>query len=102
MVRPVNINALLPVEVDFQRERASGLRRSGDKLEDALALLAQAEKELRALHGLARMERYAAYRALWKEAERLRWNLTVQREACGLRNHRDLDHIYPLPPLLRE
>ncbi|MBZ4334419.1 hypothetical protein NR800_16760 [Corallococcus interemptor] len=102
MARPVNVNALLPVEVDFQRERASGLRRSGDKLEDALALVAQAEKELRALHGLARVERYAAYRALWKEAERLRWNLTVQREACGLRNHRDLDLIYPLPPLLRE
>ncbi|GMT96572.1 hypothetical protein KH5H1_06910 [Corallococcus caeni] len=102
MPQPVNVNALLPVEVDFQRERASGLRRSGDKLEDALVLVAQAEKELRALSGLARVERYAAYRALWKEAERLRWNLTVQREACGLRNHRDLDLIYPLPPLLKE
>ncbi|WP_375760750.1 hypothetical protein [Corallococcus exercitus] len=102
MARPVNVNALLPIEVDFQRERASGLRRSGDKLEDALALLAQAEKELRALSGSARVARYPAYRAVWKEAERLRWNLTVQREACGLRNHRDLDVIYPLPPLLKE
>ncbi|NNB90460.1 hypothetical protein [Corallococcus exiguus] len=102
MARPVNVNALLPIEVEFQRERASGLRRSGDRLEGALALVAQAEKELRALHGLSRMERYAAYRVLWKEAERLRWNLTVQREACGLRNHSDLDLIYPLPPLLRE
>lgn len=102
MAQPVNINALLPVEVDFQRERASGLRRSGDKLEEALAHLAQAEQELRALRGIARLERYAAYRAVWKEAERLRWNLTVQREACGLRNHRDLDSIYPLPALLKE
>jgi hypothetical protein len=102
MTRPVNVNALLPVEVDFQRERASGLRRSGDKLEDALASLRESEQALRALSGLARLEHYTAYRALWKEAERLRWNLTVQREACGLRNHRDLDLIYPLPPLLRE
>ncbi|RKH69310.1 hypothetical protein [Corallococcus aberystwythensis] len=102
MAQPVNVNALLPIEAEFQRERASGLRRSGDKLEDALILLAQAEKELRALSGPARVARYPAYRALWKEAERLRWNLTVQREACGLRNHRDLDFIYPLPPLLKE
>ncbi|RKH06426.1 hypothetical protein D7V97_22610 [Corallococcus sp. CA053C] len=102
MARPVKIETLLPVEVDFQRERASGLRRSGDSLEKALDALSRSERELRASSGLARTERYTAYRALWKEAERLRWNLTVQREACGLRNHRDLDLIYPMPPLLKE
>ncbi|WP_244237584.1 hypothetical protein [Corallococcus llansteffanensis] len=98
----MKVETLLPVEVDFQRERASGLRRSGDSLEKALDALSRSERELRASSGLSRVERYAGYRALWKEAERLRWNLTVQREACGLRNHRDLDLIYPLPPLLRE
>ncbi|RKH34535.1 hypothetical protein D7X12_34920 [Corallococcus sicarius] len=102
MARPVRVETLLPVEVDFQRERASGLRRSGDSLEKVLDALSRSERELRASSGPARAERYPAYRALWKEAERLRWNLTVQREACGLRNHRDLDLIYPLPPLLKE
>ncbi|RKH09036.1 hypothetical protein D7Y13_32045 [Corallococcus praedator] len=102
MARPVKVETLLPVEVDFQRERASGLRRSGDSLEKALAALSQSERELCALSGASRAARYGTYRALWKEAERLRWNLTVQREACGVRNHRDLDLIYPLPPLLKE
>ncbi|RKG73908.1 hypothetical protein [Corallococcus terminator] len=102
MARPVKVETLLPVEVDFQKERASGLRRSGDSLEKALAALSQSERELRALGGPSRAARYGAYRALWTEAERLRWNLTVQREACGVRNHRDLDFVYPLPPLLKE
>jgi hypothetical protein len=102
MARDDRVNALLPVEVDFQREKATGLRRSGDKLEQLLAELAEVERGLRARAGPDRAPYAARYRALWKEAEQQKWFLMVQREACGLRNHRDLDLVYPLPPPLKE
>jgi hypothetical protein len=102
MARDDRVNALLPVEVDFQREKATGLRRSGDKLEELLARLAQAEREARAHTGPDRAMYFARYRAVREEAEKQKWSLMVQREACGLRNHKDLDLIYPLPPPLKE
>ncbi len=102
MAREDRVNALLPVEVEFQREKASGLRRTGEKLEKLLAELAQAELEARARTGPARAASFARYRAVRQEAEKQRWNLMVQREACGQRNHKELDIIYPMPPPLRE
>jgi hypothetical protein len=102
MARDDRVNALLPVEVDFQREKATGLRRSGDKLEELLAQLAQAERDVRARTGPERARYLARYRAVRLEAEKQKWNLMVQREACGLRNHKEMDLIYPLPPPLKE
>lgn len=102
MAREDRVNALLPVEVEFQREKASGLRRTGDKLEELLAQLDQAEREVRAQTGPARAALFARYRAVRLEAEKQRWNLMVQREACGLRNHKELDYRYPMPPPLKE
>ncbi|NMO19994.1 hypothetical protein HPC49_21915 [Pyxidicoccus fallax] len=102
MARNDRVNALLPVEAEFQKEKASGLRRSGDKLEQLLAELARTERELRAQTGADRVRSVTRYRELRKEAEYQKWSLMVQREACGLRNHRDLDLVYPLPPPLRE
>ncbi|MBZ4397122.1 hypothetical protein OWM54_06265 [Myxococcus sp. MISCRS1] len=102
MARNENVNALLPVEVEFQKEKASALRRTGEKLEKALAALALAERELLSSQGTARAARHARYREVRKEAEVQRWNLMVQREACGIRNNRELDLMYPMPPLVRE
>lgn len=102
MARDDRVNALLPVEVEFQREKASGLRRTGDKLEELLKQLAQAEQEVRAQTGSRRAALFTRYRAVRLEAEKQRWNLMVQREACGLRNHRELDLLYPMPPPLKE
>lgn len=102
MARDDRVNALLPVEVDFQREKATGLRRSGDKLEQMLKELSEVERGLRDLTGPSRAAFVSRYMALRKEAEHQKWVLMVQREACGLRNHRDLDLVYPLPPPLKE
>lgn len=102
MARDDRVNALLPVEVDFQREKATGLRRSGDKLEQMLKELSEVERGLRALTGPRRAAFVSRYMELRKEAEHQKWVLMVQREACGLRNHRDLDLVYPLPPPLKE
>ncbi|MBU8895059.1 hypothetical protein KRR26_05560 [Corallococcus sp. M34] len=101
MPQPPRISALLPVEVELQKERASGLRRTGDKVEKALESLAQAEQALRASTGAAREACLVRYRERYQEAERQRWNLMVQREAVGMRNHRDLDVVYPMPPKWR-
>jgi hypothetical protein len=102
MARDDRVNALLPVEVEFQKEKASGLRRTGQKLEDLLVELAKAEHALKAVQGAERVRHLAHYREVRKQAEQQKWYLMVQREACGLRNHRDLDLVYPLPPLVRE
>jgi hypothetical protein len=102
MARDDRVNALLPVEVDFQREKASGLRRTGETLEKLLAELAEAEREVRARTGAERTAYFARYREVRQEAEKQRWYLMVQREACGQRNHRELDIVYPMPPLLKE
>lgn len=102
MARDDRVNALLPVEVEFQKEKASGLRRTGDKLEELLSDLARAEREVRAHSGPGRVALFTRYRAVRLEAEKQRWNLMVQREACGLRNHKELDFLYPMPPPLKE
>ncbi|NVJ21381.1 MULTISPECIES: hypothetical protein [Myxococcus] len=102
MAREQSVNALLPVEAEFQKEKASALKRTGEKVEKALEALAGAERELLMARGSVRAVRLERYRVLRKEAELQRWYLMVQREACGIRNNRDLDLMYPMPPLVRE
>jgi hypothetical protein len=43
-----------------------------------------------------------AYRLLLKRAMRYRWYLEVQREAVGIRSHRVIDSVYPIPPPFSE
>ncbi|HZH79252.1 MAG TPA: hypothetical protein VEY88_24740 [Archangium sp.] len=38
------------------------------------------------------------HKELRAEAEKQRWYLVIQREALGLRQHADLEEMYPLPP----
>lgn len=103
MARNDNVFAWMPVEVEFQKEKAAALRRTGDTLEKALAALAGAERELLNTQGAARAARLVRYRELRKEAEQVRWGLMVQREACGIRGgDAEMDRAYPLPPLVRE
>lgn len=102
MARELSVNALLPVEAELQKEKGAALRRTGEKLEKALAALEGAERELQSARGSVRAARLAHYQAVRKEAELQRWYLLVQREACGIRNQRDLDLMYPMPPLVRE
>jgi acyl-CoA reductase-like NAD-dependent aldehyde dehydrogenase len=83
-----------PLELELRRERAQALSRAGERLEAALRELAQAEAALRAAPGPALVG--ARDEAVALAGERL-WFLVVQREAMGLRDHRMLDEVWPIP-----
>jgi hypothetical protein len=88
---------------ELNRERASGLGRTGRLLEEAIAACAGLRARLEGVPpGPHRDELLSEYRAQRAEAERQRWNLEVQREAMGLRRHTDLDSFFPRPPVLSE
>jgi hypothetical protein len=97
--RIVAVDAALTGEIN--REKASGLGRTGRLLEEALVQCTGISQALsRTEPGERRNELLKAYVAARSEALRQRWNLEVQREAMGLRHHADLDRIFPLPPAL--
>jgi len=64
---------------EIVREKAATLGRAGERLEAALAEVAE----------IARA---------WRAAETARQTLLIQREAVGLRHHRDVDQQFPRPP----
>jgi hypothetical protein len=88
----------LPIEVQLQAEKATALRRVGEKLETLLAELAETGRELLTLTGAARAQRVARHQWLRAEAEHQRWCLIVQREAMGLFNHADVYEQFRIPP----
>lgn len=96
-----SIGAPLAVEVQIRQEKASALRRVGDKLETLIGQMAKLEAELRPLTGPARAEKLAQHQKLWAEADHQRWYLVIQREALGLFDHAEVDLMYPLPPKLK-
>jgi acyl-CoA reductase-like NAD-dependent aldehyde dehydrogenase len=83
-----------PLDLELRRERAQALSRAGERLEAALRELAEAEAALGATPGPA-LEA-ARDEAMSRAGERL-WFLVVQREAMGLRDHRMLDDVWPIP-----
>jgi hypothetical protein len=89
---------VLAIEVEIQKEKVSALRNLGARIESLLAELARLERELPSLQGPPRAQCVARHKELRAEAEKQRWYLVIQREALGLRQHADLDEIYPLPP----
>jgi hypothetical protein len=76
---------MAPLEKELQRERATSLGRAGAQLEQALA----AWRDAQAKGGDAG--------ELRKEAQKRLWYLIVQREALGLRRHRELYELYAIP-----
>lgn len=93
--------ALLPIEVELQKEKAFALRGTGTKLERAIEELRTLEASLPSVPPGERALRVQRHARLRVEAERLRWNLMVQREAMGLTRHDDLDRVYPIPAALK-
>jgi hypothetical protein len=86
---------------ELNRERASGLGRTGRLLEEAIAACAELRTRLDGVPpGPRRDALLSEYRAQRAEAEKQRWNLEVQREAMGLRRHADLDTFFPRPPAI--
>lgn len=96
-----SIGTPLAVEVQIRQEKASALRRVGDKLENLIGRLAKLEDELRTLIGTPRAKKLAEYEKLWADADYQRWCLVIQREALGLFDHAEVDLMYPRPPRLR-
>jgi len=83
---------------DLQAERASALARITERLIEALAALAQADRELAASPTEAARARRRE--ALLSAGERL-WFLLVQREAVGLRRHEAALEVLRVPPEVR-
>ena len=82
---------------ELNEERAAALARIARRLETVLAGL----RELRAQAEQTSEEERASlrirYDALREQAVEYRWYLEVQRESIGIRNHRLLDEMYPVP-----
>jgi hypothetical protein len=84
---------------EIAREKAVTLGRAGERLEATLATVAEAARALRGgADPVARERLAAAYDAAWRAAEAARLTLVIQREAVGLRHHRDVDQQFPRPP----
>ena len=84
---------------EIAREKAATLGRAGERLEAALAEVAEIERALRAAADApTRAPLAAAYERAWHAAEAARQTLLIQREAVGLRHHRDMDVQFPRPP----
>ena len=87
------------LEEVIRREKAAALGRAGERLEAALV---EARELGRALDAERDPERRAAllrlYGAARRQADSARLMLVVQREAIGLRHHRDVDLQFPEPP----
>jgi hypothetical protein len=90
----------LPVEREIAEEIANTLGRVGRRLKSRHR---EAWKALAALEGCpesARKKRLEkALSAAMDEAERARYHLIVQREAMGLRDHREVEKKFPLPKM---
>ena len=95
------IGSPLAIEVQIRQEKASALRRVGDKLENLIGRLAKLEGEMRTLSGSPRAKKLAEYEQLWEDADYQRWCLVIQREAMGLFDHAEVDLMYPRPPKLK-
>jgi hypothetical protein len=85
---------------EIVKEKAVTLGRAGERLEAALAaVVALAEAWQAAAGDAAERARLATeYEAAWRAAETARLTLIIQREAVGVRHHRDVDQQFPRPP----
>ena len=93
--------ALQRTEKEIIAEKAATLGRAGERLETALALVAERRQALaQAPDGRARDEALARYRQARARALDARRTLIIQREAIGLRTHRVVDQQFPEPPAL--
>ena len=84
---------------EIVKEKAVTLGRAGERLEAALAEVAAIARAWRAAGDAAERERLtAAYDRAWRAADTARQTLLIQREAVGLRHHRDVEQQFPRPP----
>ena len=93
--------ALQRTEKEIIAEKAATLGRAGERLEAALALVAELRRAFEhAVDAATREWTLARYRRARSRALDARHTLIIQREAIGLRNHRIVDRQFPEPPVL--
>ncbi len=86
------------LEQEIIREMASALGRAEDKLNAALLRLELADRALAAaVERAERRDRALAFNTERTHALRARWELTIQREAVGMRRNDVLERLYPIP-----
>jgi hypothetical protein len=83
---------------EIAQEKAATLGRAGERLEAALAELAAIREAWRAADATKRAPLAARYEEAWRAADTARLTLYIQREAVGLRHHRDVEQQFPRPP----
>jgi hypothetical protein len=81
------------LDYEVVQEQASALGRMGRALEQALAAL----REFDAVHRRADAPAREARRGLVAKAGHALWMFVVQREACGLRDTRNIMREYKVP-----
>ena len=87
------------VEREIVQEKAATLGRAGERLEAVLAAAREIGETLDAERDPARREALLReYAAIRRQAAAARQMLLIQREAIGLRYHRDVDRQFPEPP----
>jgi hypothetical protein len=90
------------LEREIVHEKAAALGRAGERLESALAtaraLGAALDDEREPTRRAALLREYETAR---RQAATARLMLLIQREAIGLRHHRDVDRQFPEPPRRR-
>ena len=87
------------VEREIVHEKAATLGRAGERLEAALAAARALGHTLDAERDPARREALLReYEAARRQVVAARLMLVIQREAMGLRHHRDVDRQFPEPP----
>jgi hypothetical protein len=84
------------LEHEFAQEKASALGRLGRALEHAIAALAEFDRERAADEPAAQRKQQRA--VLVAQASVALWYFVVQREACGLRDSRQVLRDYRVPP----
>lgn len=87
-------------EAELNKERAGALGITAGKLEALLERCRRLREEMATASGALRQLLQRDYEEAREEFERQRWNLCVQREAMGLRQHADVDRFYPIAPKL--
>ncbi len=87
------------INAEIAQEKAAALGRAGERLEQALAVVTAAARELEATTDDAAQTRLVAeYERARARAGEARIALLIQREAVGLRHHRIVEQLYPEPP----
>jgi len=87
------------LEREIVHEKAAALGRAGERLEAALAAARALGHTLDAEREPARREALLhEYEAARRQVAAARLMLVIQREAIGLRHHRDVDRQFPEPP----